>query len=90
MARELVVFPIALEDTDKILIPSPKGLDKIPRRHSVTMHVGDPIDVAALRKQFNRGTNQEVFTQRLKYIHERLMEGQGEIVRFEENRRSGY
>lgn len=88
MARDLVVFPIALVDTDKVLVPAPKGFDRIPRRHCVTMHVGEPIDVAELRKQYSHGTNEEVFTQRLQFIHDRLMEGQGKILRHQASRPS--
>lgn len=83
MNRNIVVFPLAIEDTDKSLAPAPTSiLEAIPRRHSATMYVGELISVSDLRKQFNKGTNAEVFEQRLGYIHSKLIEGQGEIARF--------
>jgi|GEM_PF-4977988 len=81
MRREMAVFPIALDETDKVLVPAPTGVvDRIPHRHSVLMHVGEPIDTAGLRARFNVGKVATVFEQRLGYIHEKLLEGQGKIA----------
>ncbi len=83
MNRDIVVFPLAITDTDKSLTPAPASIrEAIPKRHSAVMHMGEPITVTDLRKKFSKGTNAEVFAQRLGYIHGKLIEGQGEITKF--------
>lgn len=82
---ETAVFPLALDETDKILVPAPKRIiDKIPHIHSPVMHLGESISTNYLRGDFSTGTVDEVYSQRVAFIHGRLMEGQGKIKEYQE------